>query len=130
MPADKTLRIQALIVLIINRIKSEIILNDSYYLVNRNFDLNIIILLLVTAFKLIPFAITQTRRLVLYIRTEDSNSFPLAKYIKFKFSCRGIWHIIYTFISPDSKNKGKHLLLGLPCFYSIRVILDIPASII
>jgi hypothetical protein len=34
------------------------------------------------------------------------------------------------FILPDSKNKGKHLLLGLPWFHSIRVILDIPTSTI
>jgi hypothetical protein len=34
------------------------------------------------------------------------------------------------FISLDSKNKGKHLLLGLPWLHSVRVILDIPASII
>jgi hypothetical protein len=34
------------------------------------------------------------------------------------------------FISPDSKNKGKYLLLGFFWFYSIRAVLDIPASII
>jgi hypothetical protein len=35
-----------------------------------------------------------------------------------------------VFILPDSKNKGKPLLLGLPWFYSIRIVLDIPTSII
>jgi hypothetical protein len=85
---------------------------------------------LVTTLKLTPFAITQSRHPVLYIRTANSNSFLLAKYIKFEFSCKSIWRIVYTFISPDSKNKGKYLLLGLPWFYSVRIILDIPASII
>jgi hypothetical protein len=86
--------------------------------------------LLVIIFKLIPFAIAQTRRLVLYIRTADSNSSPFAKYIKFEFGCKGIYYIIYTFILPDSKNKGKYLLLGFPWLYSIRIVLDIPASTI
>jgi hypothetical protein len=85
---------------------------------------------LVIVLKLILFAITQTRYLVLYIKTTDSNSFSLAKYIKFKFGYKGIWRIIYIFILPDSKNKGRYLLLGLPWLYSIRVILDIPTSTI
>jgi hypothetical protein len=34
------------------------------------------------------------------------------------------------FILPDSKNKGRYLLLGLPWFYSIRIILNIPTCII
>jgi hypothetical protein len=96
-------------------------LNNSYYLVDQGSDLNIITLLLVTTLKLTLFAIAQTGCLVFYIRTANSNSSPLAKYIKFEFSCKGIWRTIYAFISPDSKNKGKHLLLGFPWFYSIRV---------
>jgi hypothetical protein len=68
----------------------EIILNDSYYSANQGSNLNIIILLLVAVLKLIPFAIVQTRRLVLYIRTADSNSSPFAKYIKFEFGYKGI----------------------------------------
>jgi hypothetical protein len=108
----------------------EIILNDSYCLADQGSDLNIFTLLLVTAFKLTPFAIAQTRRLVFYIRTANSNSSPLAKYIKFEFGYKGIWRIVYIFTSPDSKNKGKYLLLGLPWFYSVYIVLDIPASII
>jgi hypothetical protein len=65
-------------------------LNDSYYSADQGSDLNIIILLLVTAFKLIPFAMTQARCLVLYIKTIDSNSFLFAKYIKIECSCRDI----------------------------------------
>jgi hypothetical protein len=105
-------------------------LNDSYYSTDQGSNLNIITLPLVTALKLTPFAITQTGRPILYIRTADSNSSPFAKYMKFEFSCMDIWRTIYTFISPDSKNKGRHLLLRFPWLHSIRTIFDIPASII
>jgi hypothetical protein len=50
--------------------------------------------------------------------------------MKFEFGCKGIWRTVYAFILPDSKNKSRHLLLGLPWLHSIRVILDIPASTI
>jgi hypothetical protein len=50
--------------------------------------------------------------------------------MKFEFNYKDIWRIIYVFISPDSRNKNKYLLLGFPWFYSIYIILDIPASII
>jgi hypothetical protein len=73
-------------------------LNNSYYSVDQDFNLNIIILLLVTVLKLTLFAIAQTSYPVFYIRTADSNSSPLAKYIKFEFGCRGIWRIVYMFI--------------------------------
>jgi hypothetical protein len=48
-PVDKILRIPALII--------SIILNNSYYSADQGSNLNIIILPLVIAFKLIPFAI-------------------------------------------------------------------------
>jgi hypothetical protein len=85
---------------------------------------------LVTALKLTPFAIAQTGRPVLYMKTADSNSSPLAKYMKFEFGCKGIWRTVYTFISPDSKNKNRHLLLGLPWLHSVRAVLDILISTI